>query len=149
MMKIKEGLFFTAMILMVVDSVILLLGIPTYFFGFETNLFNNLIFITIIVCILLVSIFVYILCSKLIKNYYIVADKCIIFYKKGIEQYRIDFHDIHSSKYMCFSILTILEQSAFGYLKIKTNREKDILIDMSKKTAKKINENYFKIKFEK
>ena len=28
----------------------------------------------------------------IVKNYYIIADKCIIFYKKGIEQYRNEFY---------------------------------------------------------
>ena len=148
-MKIKEGLFFTAMILIVVDSVILLIGIPTYLLGFEITKLHNLIFFTIILCILLVSVFIYVLYSKLIKNYYILTDESIIFYKKNIEQYRISFDELYSVEYMRFSVFTILEQSAFGYLKIHTRNKKDIFIDMSFKTAKIISKKYFDVIFKK
>lgn len=148
-MIIKEGLFFIKMILFVVNFIVLLLGLPTYFLGFEVNAIHNLIFLTIIVCILFISIFIYVLSSKVIKNYYLINEECLVFFKKNVEQFRISFQDVFLAEYLCFSVFTILDQSVFGYLKIKTNKNKEILIDMSHKTARKINKKYFSIIFKK
>lgn len=145
-MKIKEGLFFLKIVLISVDSIILLLGIPTYFFGFEINTLHNLVFFMIILCILIISVFIYVLGYKLIKNYFIITDKSIIFYKNNIEQYEISFHEVFSAEYFCFTFGTILNQSAFGFLKINIDNQ-NIIIDISKTTAKEINKKYFKIRF--
>ena len=145
-MKIKDGLFFLKIVLISVDSIILLLGIPTYFFGFEINTLHNLVFFMIILCILIISVFIYVLGHKLIKNYFIITDKSIIFYKNNIEQYEISFHEVFSAEYFCFTFGTILNQSAFGFLKINIDNQ-NIIIDISKTTAKDINKKYFKIRF--
>lgn len=145
-MKITKGLYVLLIGLVIFNVIILLLGIPTYIFGFEKNMVNNLLFVGMDLGFILFSIIIYFCVRLFKKTYFIMEDNEIIFYKKKIKQYSVQLKEIKNAEYLCFSLGTILNQSTFGYLKVSIDN-RDIVIDMSKKTAVKIDEKYFKIKF--
>ncbi|MGM9970751.1 MAG: hypothetical protein ACI35S_10215 [Anaeroplasma sp.] len=147
-MKIKKGLFMLYVGLLSINLLVLLLGIPTYLLGFEKSTINNLVFIGIICGFILLTIIIYLLVHILRKTYFIITKNEISFCKKNIKHYSILVNDILYAEYLCFSFSTILNQSTFGYLKVHTNNL-DIFIDMSRANAKKIDKEYFKIKFKK
>lgn len=148
-MEIKRGQYILFCAITMFDIVLFIVSLFSFLLGFEKNCQSILLFCGIFLGLVVTSVIIYVLVSHFIKRRYVFGDYKITYLKKDNVLNSWYYKDIAKAEYIKFSVMTIIDQRTFGYLKITMNDGFEIVFDASIRQIKKINQCFFNVKIKK